>query len=788
MSTRQSPDKEHGGPRDFRLGSSKGTPRGGDRVTTERKVDTGGTNGRVAAAPLDSFMETKLNPPRNQQRWVERPRLIAALDRAAGRPLTLVTAPAGYGKTTAVTQWISQLTDRAVAWVGIDQADNDPVRLWTHIMTALLRSGSPLEVEVPAFIAWNRTRIPSIVLPQIVNALAPVTDRVVIALEDFQYLHSAVCLEQVDFLLEHLPTSAAVVIITRADPALRTGRLRVSGRLAEIRADRLSFTTDEAASLLAVEGVLLSGGALSELMQRTEGWPAGLYRASLTLSDERDPDTLVHQLSGSNRFIGDYLTEEVLNRQPAAVRSFIVRSSVLDRLSAPLCDYVLESSTSNRLLHDLERSNLFLVPLDAKREWYRFNHLFAAVAQGELEAGGGEQVKILHGRAMQWFADHGFADDAIRHALAAGLTADAARLVQIHWSRYVDAGRAATVEAWLRALHAQKAEAEPGTLVTAAWMALLTGDEAGLNRLLLALGDLAQDGPLPDDTCSIQSAVAFIRAMSGHDGPVEMLAAGRRAVELETDETSARSAFANFSLGHALYVAGDLGAATEALQKAAYSSTATASVKMLALSILALAEREQAHAVPSRALALEAMEVVRQHALEAMPQASLAFTVWGESQAMEGDVSGAMATLEEGRRLRSQGAGLSPWPTIHNLLATARVATALGDLGQAERLLDEAVERMSRFSEGMEAMRARVTTVRSALRRQRQAEPDGEPLTDREGEVLRYLQSSLSLSEIAADLYLSRNTVKTHARAVYRKLGARSRAEAIRIGQQRSLI
>src|SRR4051794_9512068 len=404
MSTRQSPDKEHGGPRDFRLGSSKGTPRGGDRVTTERKVDTGGTNGRVAAAPLDSFMETKLNPPRNQQRWVERPRLIAALDRAAGRPLTLVTAPAGYGKTTAVTQWISQLTDRAVAWVGIDQADNDPVRLWTHIMTALLRSGSPLEVEVPAFIAWNRTRIPSIVLPQIVNALAPVTDRVVIALEDFQYLHSAVCLEQVDFLLEHLPTSAAVVIITRADPALRTGRLRVSGGLPEIRADRLSFTTDEAASLLAVEGVLLSGGALSELMQRTEGWPAGLYLASLTLSGERDPDALVHQLSGSNRFIGDYLTEEVLTRQPVAVRSFIVRSSVLDRLSAPLCDYVLESSTSNRLLHDLERSNLFLVPLDAKREWYRFNHLFAAVAQGEVEAGGGGEGQNPHGRAVEGVA------------------------------------------------------------------------------------------------------------------------------------------------------------------------------------------------------------------------------------------------------------------------------------------------------------------------------------------------------------------------------------------------
>src|SRR4051794_16230283 len=358
----------------------------------------------AAAAPPDSLRETNLTPPRNQQHWVERPRLIAALDRAAEGPLTLVAAPAGYGKTTAVAQWISQLTDRPIAWVSIDQADNDPVRLWTHVMTALARAGCPLEVEVPAFVAWNRNRIPSIVLPQIVNALASVTHRVVIALEDFQFLHTAVCLEQVDFLLEHLPMSTAVVILTRADPALRTGRLRVSGRLAEVRADRLSFTSAEAASLLAVEGVLLSPGALSELMQRTEGWPAGLYLASLTLTGESDPDTVVHQFTGSNRFIGDYLTEEVLNRQPVAVRSFIVRSSVLEQLSAPLCDYVLESSTSNRLLHDLERSNLFLVPLDAKREWYRFNHLFAAVAQGEVEAGGGGEGQNPHGRAVEGVA------------------------------------------------------------------------------------------------------------------------------------------------------------------------------------------------------------------------------------------------------------------------------------------------------------------------------------------------------------------------------------------------
>ena len=452
-----------------------------DCVTTAETV-IGGPNGsqREPVLPrVDAFLEAKLHPPAVRTKWVHRDRLIRALELSIAEcPLTLVAAPAGYGKTTVVAQWLDQMTGRNPAWVGLDVADNDPVRFWTHIATALERAGCFFDGGAASLVAMHRADITSGLLPELVNALADARFSILLALDDYHFIRSAACHEQVDFLVEHLPPAAAVLVLSRTDPALHLGRLRAARQLAEIRADRLSFDPGEASALLAMEEIALSGVALRELMERTEGWPAGLYLATMSLVGRENPDAFVHEFSGDNRYIGDYLIEEVLGRQSDDVRAFILETSIFERFSAALCESVLEMPGAGRIVHDLERSNLFLVPLDANRQWFRFHHLFAAVARSELEAENPARVKRLHARAADWFASHGFADEAVAHAVSSGSTARASQLVQANWIRYVDAGRAATVEGWLRALRVPELDADPAALVTAAWMAVVRGDEA----------------------------------------------------------------------------------------------------------------------------------------------------------------------------------------------------------------------------------------------------------------------------------------------------------------------
>ena len=328
-------------------------------------------------------------------------------------------------------------------------------------------------------------------------------------------------------------------------------------------------------------------------MQRTEGWPAGLYLATMSLIGREDPDAFVHQFSGDNRYIGDYLIEEVLSRETQDVRAFILEVSIFERFSASLCEFVLQMPHAGRIMHDLERSNLFLVPLDASRQWFRFHHLFAAVARSELEAEDPALVTRLHERAADWFRSHGFVDEAVGHAVAAGSTARASQLVQANWIRYVDAGRAATVDGWLSALRVPELESDPAAMVTAAWMSLVRGDEASLNGLLLALGNVDDDGPLPDGTHSVESAVALIQGMGGYGGPLEMASAAQRAIELETDPRSPWFAFANLVLGHERYVAGDLEAGMNALPKAAYNDNAFAMTRQFALATMSMIARER---------------------------------------------------------------------------------------------------------------------------------------------------------------------------------------------------
>jgi LuxR family maltose regulon positive regulatory protein len=754
-----------------------------------------GTEGaRPAAGALppspsvDSFLDTKLQRPPSREAWVDRRRLLERLDEAAGHPVVLVAAPAGFGKTTVVAQWLSSSRSPGLpaAWLSLDAGDNDPGRLWTHVAAALERAGCQVGHDMAILIAGSSGGFLTGVLPRLLDAMAAVPDDVVLVLDDFHFLHEPACHEQVEFLIEHLPPRAHLMLITRADPGLRLGRLRATGRLAELRAADLAFNHDEASWLLAAHHVQISGEAMARLMDRTEGWPAGLYLASLSLSGRSDPDDFVRHFSGGNRFIGDFLTEEVLSGHSEPVRDFILSISILDRFSPALCDVVVGATGSAGVLHELERTNMFLVPLDEKREWFRFHHLFAAVARGELEVEHPERIPVLHARAADWFLTHDHVDEAIAHLLASGDTRRAALLVQANWLKYVDAGRAATVFGWLDALGTPSIAADPSAGVTAAWMAALSGDEEGLSAHLQALSEFHEYGPLPDGTRSVESAIGMIQGLFGYSGPVDMSAGARRAVELETDGRSPYYSIANLTLGHAAYVEGTLEDAGHLLAKASDNEAAPSIIKVLALSNLALVEAERGLPERSRVLAEQAMHLLRAKNLTATPQATLAFTALAQSQAAGGNLTEAMETVQEGLALRRRNPAQGPWGTLHHLLVGARVAVEAGDLPLAQELLHEASTRINRYHQGMGPMRARLAAIQERMRSRRE-DATGEPLTSREIDVLRLLHGSLSLSEIARELYVSTNTVKTHTRSLYRKLGASSRTEAVRIAQTRLL-
>ena len=743
----------------------------------------------LVAPTVDQFLEAKLHRPPRRDSWVQRDRLVDALDRAVRHPVTLVAAPAGYGKTTLMAQWMDSPDRPPIAWVSLDSGDNDPNRLWTHVAAALERTGCVLPSSDPSRLVGADTGTATRpVLPVLVNALAAMPDDIVLVLDDFHFIRDPACHEQVQFLIARLPAQAHLVIVTRSDPGLRLGRLRASSDLAEIRAGDLRFTKQEATELLANDHVQLADATVSQLMERTEGWPAGLYLATLSLAGRADPDDFVRKFSGGNRFIGDYLTEEVLSRHTDRVREFIITTSILDRFSAPLCDHMGGTTDSAAILHDLERSNLFVVPLDEAREWFRFHHLFAAVARSELELTHPDHVRSLHTRAAEWFESRGHADEAVQHLLAAGNTEDAAHLVQASWLTYVDAGRGATVLGWLESLGPPSVSTSPAALVTAAWMAALVGNEAVLADHFAALAELGDYGPLPDGSRSVESAVALIGGLFGYGGPVETMEAARRAVEIETDSQSPYYAIAHVSLGHAAYLSGDLEQAITPLRTASRSDRAPGVVRVLALSVESFVEAERGDLVRARECAELAMGIVDARGLRASPHASLAFAALGQAQAAAGKIDDALATLEVGLSIRRQTTAQGVWGPIHHLLIAARVAAMAGRFPMARELMTELSARMSRFTTGMAAMQARVAEVQLLLQAEDAAEMLNEPLTGRELDVLRLLQGDLSLHEIASELYLSFNTVKTHARAVYRKLGAHSRSEAVLIARRQSLI
>lgn len=380
-----------------------------------------------------TLVATKLFVPTLRDGVVERRRLSERLERGATSKLTLISAPAGFGKTTLVTAWLAgrSSVSQAVAWLSLEQIDNEPTTFWTHVIAALQKaaaeqSAAALQILQPGQHAND------LVLTSLVNALAAAQVGIDLILDDYHVIDHPDVQAGMRFLLEHLPPHAHIVITTRADPALPIARLRARGELVEIRSADLRFTADEMAAYLnEMMGLALTAKDITALADRTEGWIAALQLAALSMQGRDDVTSFIAGFAGNDRYVFDYLVEEVLERQPDDVRSFLLDTCFLDRLSGDLCDAVIGRTGSNRTLDALYRANLFLVPLDDRREWYRYHHLFADVLLTQLDAAARSQLPLHHRHASDWYEQHGERSEAIQHALAAEDFERAAELIEL---------------------------------------------------------------------------------------------------------------------------------------------------------------------------------------------------------------------------------------------------------------------------------------------------------------------------------------------------------------------
>ncbi|OFE15924.1 hypothetical protein BA895_05350 [Humibacillus sp. DSM 29435] len=694
---------------------------------------------------------TKLYVPRPRPGLVPRPRLLERLRRGAEARLTLVSAPAGFGKSTLLAAWLggraverSAATPAAalvetpsVAWVSLDRGDIDPASFWTYVLTAIRNAAPEAGAKALAQLEQDAAATEP-ALTTLVNELARAERAMTIVLDDYHLAESREVGEGLAFLLEHLPPQVHVVVSTRADPGLPLSRMRVRRELVEIRAADLRFTADEAAAYLqSVAGLHLARADVAVLEERTEGWIAALQLVALSLQGRDDVGGFIAGFAGDDRYVVDYLVEEVLAHQPGPVRDFLLRSAVLDRFTGPLCDAVTGNTVTgsdggSHLLVTLERANLFIVPLDDRREWFRFHHLFADVLRARLAAEQPELVPRLHQRASRWFEQHDLPDEAITHALAARDLDRATYLIELAVPAIRRHRQESVLIGWLRALPEDAVRRSPVLSVYYAFMLMATGDVEGIEPWLdaaeLALAEPPGSSPPradTDDLRTLPATIAVHRAsLAQARGDVAGTTAhARRALELAgPGDHAARGGAAGF-LGLAAWARGDVTEAIETFGQAVASLRAAgnavdelSSTVLLAdmwrvagrpgtarrLCATALARAESAGEPVARATAelhvalseldREAgdLEAAKQHldaAREFVERGSVTesryrwFRAMGRVADTEGDLDGAIGFLEQAEQLYRPGF----YPDVHPVAATrARVWIRHGNLAKAD--------------------------------------------------------------------------------------------------------
>ena len=729
-----------------------------------------------AGTGLPHVTSTKLRPPLLRPGLLERGELLDALRRGKERQLTLVCAPAGYGKTTLLAQWeAADRDDVAFVWVALDERDSDPMQLWSHVIGGLrLCDASVGEASLTA-LAGGPNSIADSVVPLLVDELAQAPP-LVLVLEDWHAVRSPLCDETMALLVERAPAQHQIVVSTRSDPAWPIARMRAHGDLAELRARDLRISPAEAGALFRDAGVRLTAGEVRRLTERTEGWLAGLSLALLVLREQDDPTRFVLEFSGDSRHVFDYLAGDVLAGVEPEIRDFMVRSSVLDRVSAPLCDAVLERTDSGAVIAEIERENLFLIALDEKGLEHRYHNLFVTALRRELEATAPLSVGRLHNRASRWYEEHGEIEGAIEHAIASRDAARASALIMGVAVQLLSAGRMATVNRWFGLLSWPEAMADRELAVMRALSASLSGlGRAVVERWLTVAEDGPDYGPLANGITSISSAVAMVSSTYLSRGIADAEGSARLVLEVEPAGSVWRYA-GLVPLGQALFFAGRDEDARVPLDEARKLPGANQrATTILALAYLALIELA--------ADDIEAAATVAERAL------AMAHEIGHASTAAAGNAHLALAcVLLRGTDLRSAAEHLeravvltssddaSYWHA-HALLHLAGARDRLGESDSSEEALARAREELDELPDVGMLGDLYHETDEAIHRPARRDGYLGQDLSAAESRILLRLLEGLSVAQVAHELWLSPNTVKTHRRGIYRKLGVTTRDE-----------
>jgi LuxR family maltose regulon positive regulatory protein len=714
-----------------------------------------------------------------------RQRLLERLRAERHVRLIVVAAPAGSGKTTLLGAWREAEAARLpVAWVTLDEGDADPAVLWSHVLEALRRARPELETQFrPEVIGAGR--ITETFLPDLVNDLSGQGEAALV-LDDFHRLPSGPSRDSLAWLVAHAPPSFHIVVSTRSEPALPLAALRAHGELLELRADDLGFSLEEAELLLNGRLELgLQRGEVDQLVERTEGWPAGIYLAALSLRTTPDRRAFVSNFGGRNRHVVDFLVDEVLESHEPEVQRLMLRTSILERLCGPLCDAVLEERGSDERLAELSRTNLFLIPLDDHGLWYRFHHLFAQLLRAELEHREPELAPSLHERAFAWHRDHGSIDEAVEHGLEARAFAETGELIAARWLDRVNVGRYETVYAWVDRLPPDLLHASGPLLHVKAWVATHTGrrDEAAQ---AMAAAERLPDfdrGPLPDGTGSVEGGIAVLRAAFPWDDVGAGYASALRATELEQTE-SPFWPLVCYARGWCHFFVGEFTEADSWFEAAADVGLRArhGPVACIAPGYRSLIAGELGDVERQTFFADQAMQLMYELGLEELVRADVGIA-FGVSLAARGELATAASELEYcvgflrtfGHPIYLANALIRQIPILRALGDTDSVATALAEArGTVDSCPDAGIleERLAALERHPPTRPGRKDTA----------------LSERELTILRALAGPLSQRDIGRELYLSHNTIHSHTRSIYRKLGASSRAEALRHARERGLI
>ncbi len=668
-------------------------------------------------APL---LTTKLYIPPPRPDMVGRERLIRRLEEGLRlkRKLTLLSAPAGFGKTTLLSAWAAS-GGRPMAWLALDEGDNDPARFWSYVAAALRTIPGLRESGVgeSALVAFSAPQPPATeaVLTGLINEIAATAEPLCLILDDYHLIAARPVHDGLAFLIDHLPAPVHLVIASRADPPLPLALWRGRGQVTEVRAADLRFTPEEAAAFLhQATGLKFSEEDVVALERRTEGWITGLQLAALSMRDREDVSGFIQAFTGSNRYVLDYLTEEVLQRQPDPVQAFLLQTSILERLCGDLCDAVLQNQPtrestgeptqstdlptcrfvdSQEILEYLESANLFIVPLDEERRWYHYHRLFADLLRARVEEAQPRRVAELHRRASAWFEERGMVEEAVTHAVAGEDLARVGMLIERHGLPTLMRGELITLLRWIAALPEERVLTSARVCVLHAWALLLTGQGRAVEPRLGQAEQRLRTAPDDDLAGEIAAILAYLTLQRGDvAGTVEL---ARQALDLLNPESLGIRGVVYFVLGGSHLLRGEIAEASEAMARASAVGRRGGNIHVAvpALNSLAGIQMLQGHLHQAQATAREAVRLATGSTARPLPIAGGALSALAELAYERNDLKAALAHAREGIKLGRRWGNAEALGNSY--LTLAQVLIGRGDLAGAREALQEA-EQMSR--------------------------------------------------------------------------------------------